>query len=163
MSKRKANIKAHTTIAAAAWIVSWAWSLAVEGLEYNINGGYLEPYFSSLTAGIFATAFQYLHLTIATRFLMFQRLAIALLIYAVSPVLFLYLQYEDREDFSRSVNYPVTILPPAWFVSEPQAPEVFMEDVSATFVQAATEAEEEVTTEFSADEDDEFELEEDDL
>lgn len=154
MSKRKANIKAHTSIASAGWIVGWAWGLALSAMEYNINGGYMEPYLSSLTAGFFTIAFQYLHMTIATRIKLVSRLVIVALLYAIGPVLMLYLDYEFREEFSRGVDYPVTIMPPAWFVAETQSTEGFMDSVASTFTAATAEAAEEVTSDADEDEED---------
>ncbi|MEM8563892.1 MAG: FHA domain-containing protein [Pseudomonadota bacterium] len=139
ISKRKASIGAHATIACLMWVLITFCEQALEIGLYNFNGMASSYYLVPIISGLLIVAGQFIHLSLASNLRLGARALVVVMMLCVFPGLSLYSIVESRGEFSRAVNTPAIILPPAWNVGGGVQADSFVEKSSVTFSNAQQE------------------------
>ncbi|MEM8660116.1 MAG: FHA domain-containing protein, partial [Pseudomonadota bacterium] len=140
ISKRKASIGAHATIACLMWLLITVCEQALEIGLYNFNGMASSYYLVPIISGLLIVAGQFIHLSIASNLRLGARTLVVMLMLCVFPGMALYGIFESRSEFVRYVNAPAIVLPPAWNIGGGVQADSFVEKSSITFSNAQEEA-----------------------
>lgn len=139
ISRHKANIRAHASIAAAVWLTNGLASLLLDVLVFSFNGSAWYGPGAAILSGTIAVIGQFVHLSVATGLGMGLRLAIAGLMFLVTPGIALYKSFEDRNAFYPIANYQTRIFPPGWLFGGTTDANTFLEKARDTFREADRE------------------------
>lgn len=140
ISRRKANMRAHLSIACLFWLAGALWATALQASLYNLNASGANQTLEPITASLILIGGQYMHMTLATSLGMRTRGALLAAIFLVYPGLNLYKQVENADNFRSSAPYSRLVFPPAWQFSDTSDTETFISDTTKTFTQADEDA-----------------------
>ena len=140
IGRRKANIRAHATIAGGVWMIAALWALLQDATLFNFNWSGAGNWAGPVSAGLITALGQYVHLSLATNLGATTRCGIAALIFAVTPGLSLYKSLERSEEFRSRVQHPVTLFPPGWHLGREIDSDTFVRKSEKSFRLADAEA-----------------------